>query len=142
MTDEPMDVEKVVEGLNAALPMQMRSALHFTWIAGTATGLEWQAVATKMESFGVEELEDVRHIIEKITALGGRPTAEVKAFDAVPLSNDGIERLIKNENATLEALRKVIPATGQEARSEALEHLLEHIIMRKQHQVDYLTRLL
>ena len=34
----------------------------------------------------------------------------------------------------------MIPASGQEARSEALEHLLEHIIMRKQEQIDFLHR--
>ena len=39
-----------------------------------------------------------------------------------------------------EALHAVIPHSGQEARSEALEHLMEHIIMRKQNQVDWLRR--
>ena len=40
----------------------------------------------------------------------------------------------------IEALQDVIPATGQEGRSEALEHRLEHVIMRKQEQVDALVR--
>ena len=30
--------------------------------------------------------------------------------------------------------------SGQEAASEALEHLMEHIIMRKQNQIDWLRR--
>ena len=34
----------------------------------------------------------------------------------------------------------MIPETGHEGASEALEHLLEHIIMRKQEQVDFLVR--
>jgi hypothetical protein len=42
--------------------------------------------------------------------------------------------------AAIEALQDVIPTTGQERRSEALEHRLEHIIMRKQEQVDALIR--
>jgi hypothetical protein len=33
-----------------------------------------------------------------------------------------------------------IPPSGQEPRSEALEHLIEHMIMRKQNQVDWLRR--
>ena len=40
----------------------------------------------------------------------------------------------------LEALHAVIPHSGQEAASEALEHLMEHIIMRKQNQIDWLRR--
>ena len=37
------------------------------------------------------------------------------------------------------ALHAVIPHSGQEPRSEALEHLLEHVIMRKQQQLDFLA---
>ena len=36
----------------------------------------------------------------------------------------------------------MIPETGKEGASEALEHLLEHLILRKQGQVDFLTRAL
>ena len=36
------------------------------------------------------------------------------------------------------ALHAVIPHTGQQPHSEALEHRLEHVIMRKQQQIDYL----
>jgi hypothetical protein len=40
----------------------------------------------------------------------------------------------------VEALQEAIEPTGREGRSEALEHLLEHMIMRKQHQIDFLRR--
>ncbi len=140
MTDEPMDIEKVVAGINRALPLQLRSALQYTWMAGSATGVEWQAVALRLQEFALRELDDARRLIEKVTALGSQATTDVASFDPVPLSNQGVARLIDNENATLEALREIIPATGEEARSEALEHLLEHIILRKQDQVDFLAR--
>lgn len=140
MTDEPMQVEEVIKRLNDALPLQMRSALLFTWAAGTATGLEWQAISSKMESFGTLELDDARRLIEKVTTLGGDPSADVAPFDPVPLSEEGLTRIIGYENDALDALQEVIAPTGQEARSEALEHLLEHVIMRKQQQVDFLTR--
>ena len=38
------------------------------------------------------------------------------------------------------ALQAAIEPTGREAASEAVEHRLEHMIMRKQEQVDYLLR--
>jgi len=57
---------------------------------------------------------------------------------------DGSEAMIRwmidAETEAIEALQDVIPTTGQEGRSEALEHRLEHIIMRKQEQVDALIR--
>ena len=39
-----------------------------------------------------------------------------------------------------QAVQAAIEPTGREAASEAVEHRLEHMIMRKQEQVDYLLR--
>jgi hypothetical protein len=44
------------------------------------------------------------------------------------------------EKEAIDALRAVIRHTGTEGRSEALEHLMEHLILRKQNQIDFLTR--
>jgi bacterioferritin (cytochrome b1) len=140
VAEEKMNVKKVIELLNVALPLQMRSATLYTWIAGTATGFEFQAVGAKLEEFGTFELDDARKLIEKVVALGGNPTPDVKGFQRFSLSKTGLGKIIKLETEALDALREVIPETGQEARSEALEHLLEHIILRKQDQVDYLER--
>jgi hypothetical protein len=60
------------------------------------------------------------------------------SFTADP--GEAIERLIAEEAETLEALQAAIEPTGREAASEAVEHRLEHMIMRKQEQVDYLLR--
>jgi hypothetical protein len=51
-----------------------------------------------------------------------------------------LDELIDGEAETLEKLQAAIEPTGREAASEAVEHRLEHIIMRKQEQVDYLLR--
>lgn len=140
MSKEPMKVEEVVRLLNLAIPLQMRSAALFTWAAGASTGIEGQSLGHKLEEFGRLDLDDTRRLIEKLTALGGDATTDVAAFEPVDASKDGVGRIISYENEALEALHEVIPATGQEARSEALEHLLEHLLMRKQEQVDFLER--
>lgn len=54
--------------------------------------------------------------------------------------SEAVELLIETETETIETLQDVIPHTGDDGRSEALEHTLEHLIMRKQSQVDYLLR--
>lgn len=138
--DERMDVPKVLDLLSKAIPLQMRSTLQLTWVAGSAVGVEFQSIAVKFEEFSQAELHDTRRLMEKMMALGGTPPTEVAPLEQIPSSVEGVERLIELENETLKALHAIIPATGQEARSEALEHLLEHVIMRKQHQIDFLLR--
>ena len=137
--DDKMDVPTVIRLINEALPLQLRSAVLYTWAAGAATGVEFQAVGKTFEEFGHRELDDARRLIEKLVGLGGDATTEVAPFEQVP-SKAGIDKIIRYENEALDALHKIIPETGQEARSEAMEHLLEHIIMRKQEQVDFLER--
>jgi bacterioferritin len=138
--EERMDVEQQVEALNRALRLQHRSVLEYSLVAGSVIGVEYQAHADKMKAHAVLELEDATRLVEKITALGGAPTAEVAdvSFTADPA--DAIDKLIDDEAETLEALQAAIEPTGREAASEAVEHRLEHMIMRKQEQVDYLLR--
>lgn len=135
-----MKVDKVLDLLNVALPLQMRSAALYTWAAGGATGFDLQAVGPKLEQFGRLEIDDARRLVEKIVALGGNATTDVAPYDVFELTPAGVGRIIELENEVLDALHAVIPETGQEARSEALEHLLEHVIMRKQEQIDFLER--
>ena len=53
---------------------------------------------------------------------------------------DAVGWLIETEEEAIDALQAAIEPTGREGRSEALEHTLEHLIMRKQNQVDFLLR--
>jgi bacterioferritin (cytochrome b1) len=88
----------------------------------------------------LSELEDATRLVEKIAALGGEPTTDVAPINFTADPGEAIERLIADEGETLEALQAAIEPTGREAASEAVEHRLEHMIMRKQEQVDYLLR--
>ncbi len=140
MAEEKMDVEQQIECLNRALRLQHRSVLHYSLVAGSVIGLEYQAHAQKMRDHSLSELEDATRLVEKITALGGEPTTEVAPIGFTADPGEALERLIESEGETLEALQAAIEPTGREAASEAVEHRLEHIIMRKQEQVDYLLR--
>ena len=140
MADERMDVEKQIECLNRALRLQHRSVLHYSLVAGSVIGLEYQAHAEKMREHAASELEDATRLVEKITALGGEPTTDVAEMKFVSDPAKALDELIDAEAETLEALQAAIEPTGREAASEAVEHRLEHIIMRKQEQVDYLLR--
>jgi bacterioferritin (cytochrome b1) len=137
---DPMDVENVIRCLNEALELQHRSVIQFNLASGSMLGLEVQAVTGELWAFAQAELDDTRRIVEKIAALGGDPTAKVAtvSWDQDPRAL--LDSLIENEDEAIAALHAVIPHTGQEPRSEALEHLMEHLIMRKQNQVDWLRR--
>jgi bacterioferritin (cytochrome b1) len=137
---DPMDVERVLEALNKALALQQRSVLQFTMGAGSMFGLEFQAVGTELWLFACAELEDTKLLVEKITALGGDPSVAVAELRWHDDPGASVDALIESEDEAIAALHAVIPYSGQEPRSEALEHLMEHLIMRKQNQVDWLRR--
>lgn len=61
-------------------------------------------------------------------------------FQSLGEPGKAVEWPISSEEETIEALQAAIEPTGREGRSEALEHALEHLIMRKQNQVDFLVR--
>jgi bacterioferritin len=138
--DETMDVEEQIECLNRALRLQHRSVIQYSLVAGSVIGLEYQAHADKMKKHALSELEDATRLVEKITALGGEPTTELAPLGFTASPSEALEGLIENEGEALEALQAAIEPTGREAASEAVEHRLEHMIMRKQEQVDYLLR--
>ena len=138
--EETMDVEEQVRCLNIALALQHRSVLNYWIVAGSVIGLEFQAHADKMRDHSLSELEDATRLVEKVTALGGEPTTDVAPLEFVADPAEALDRLIEAENEALEALQAAIEPTGREAASEAVEHRLEHMIMRKQEQVDYLLR--
>lgn len=137
-----MDVEAVLAGLRSAVSLQSRAALEATAVAGSLRGVQWQPVSTLLWSFATEELADLRRLIEKLTALGGAASAASAAFELAADPEAAVASLIDHECEAVAALHAIIPATGQEPRSEALEHRLEHMIMRKQEQVDTLRRIL
>jgi bacterioferritin (cytochrome b1) len=138
--DERLDVEQAVERLNAALALQYRSALQYALLAGGMLGYAHQALREPLAEAAAAELEDVRLLVEKIAALGGDPTTEVAPLSWHNDSGQALDGLVENEGDAIEALQEAIEPTGREGVSEALEHLLEHVILRKQRQVDLLLR--
>jgi bacterioferritin (cytochrome b1) len=140
MPDEEMTVEEMVSALNEALALQQRSVLQYSLTAGSIVGLEFQAHADKLRDFALAEVEDAIRLVEKVTALGGDPASAPVEPDWEGDPVKALDRLIESERETLETLQAAIEPTGREAASEAIEHRLEHMIMRKQEQVDYLLR--
>ncbi len=140
--DDRMNVHGARQHLNGALRLQYRSVLEMTLVAGSLTGVQWQPLEALVWSWAQAEADDLRRLVQKIVALGGRPVAEPAAFDAIAEPESALGTLLDHECEAVAALHAVIPETGQEPRSEALEHLVEHLIMRKQEQVDTLRRAL
>lgn len=137
-----MDVEAVLECLNKAIRLQSRSVLQMTVMSGSIFGIEAQGVAGELWGFAREEVDDLRRLVEKVTALGGNPTVEVASYEWTSEPRTALESIAEHEEEVLDALKAAITPSGQEARSEALEHLMEHMILRKQNQVDWLRRAL
>lgn len=138
--EEKLDEKEAVKRLNAALELQYRSALQYSIVASSLSGIEAQAVGSKLTEFGDSELADARRLIEKIISFGGEPTTNVAELRFEENAEAALGWLAECESAAVEALQEAIEPTGRDGRSEALEHLMEHLILRKQTQVDFLNR--
>jgi bacterioferritin (cytochrome b1) len=138
--EEKLDEKEAVKRLNKALALQYRSALQYSIVASSLSGIEALALGSTLTEFGDAELSDVRRLIEKIVSFGGEPTTDVAQLSFDTDVKGAIRSLAEGEEATVEALQEAIEPTGREGRSEALEHLMEHLILRKQQQVDFLNR--
>jgi bacterioferritin (cytochrome b1) len=138
--DEKLDKDAAIAALNKALELQYRSVVQYTLTSGSLFGFEFQSLGDRFWQFARAELDDARKLVEKITSLGGEPAVAVADARWSGDPGDAVEWLIESESETIEALRASIEPTGREGRSEALEHLLEHMILRKQDQVDFLLR--
>jgi len=136
--DDELETEKVLATLSDALQLQARSILTMTQLAGTLHGLAGAAVKQQLRQFVLAELEDTYLLMEKHSALGGDLELNVPTVGVDRDPEKAINDLIDLECKAVAGLHEVIPHSGQEPRSEALEHLLEHMIMRKQQQVDFL----
>jgi bacterioferritin (cytochrome b1) len=142
MPDDPemMDEAAAIRSLNDALRMQYRSALQYMLAAASIGGLEYVGLAERLWKYAEADFADLRRIAEKIVALGGTPTNEVEPPQFATDAQKAVRAIVTGEREAIAALHAVIPHTGQEPRSEALEHLMEHLILRKQEQLDQILR--
>jgi bacterioferritin (cytochrome b1) len=138
--EELLDEGLAVERLNVALEQQYRSALQYSIVAASLLGLEAQGLSEQLKAFGDEELSGARELIEKVVSFDGSPSVKVAPLEFHADATEAIAWLIECEGEVVDALQESIEPTGREGRSEALEHMLEHLIMRKQHQIDFLRR--
>ena len=138
--EEKLDVPLAIERLNEALELQYRSALEYALLSGGLLGFEFQGLREPLAEAAGRELEDVKLLIEKITALDGEPTTDVAGFGWNGDPRSAVMAASSWAMSSSTALQAAIEPTGREGVSEALEHLLEHSILRKQRQADFLLR--
>src|ERR671921_2269045 len=105
---DPMEVEAAIEALNAALRLQQRSAIAYIHMAGTLVGFQFHGLAEEMSRFALAELDDARHLVEKITTLGREPTVDIAPIESHGDSEALIRWLIEAETEAIEALQDVI----------------------------------
>ena len=139
--EETMDVEAQIECLNTALRLQHRSVLMYSVTAG-------QRDRARVPGPRRQDARSTRSPSSRTppgwsrrsprSAASRPPMSRRSSFQADPAH--ALDQLVDCEGETLEALQAAIEPTGREAASEAVEHRLEHMIMRKQEQVDYLLR--
>ncbi len=136
--DDVMDVEAVREQLGRAIAQQAGSLVMLVLLAGALRGSSAAGLKDRLQAFAAAEVADTQRLVEKLTALGGQlQPCEVPAPPGPELV-PALQAFLDREARVLTTLHGVIGPSGQEAQSEALEHLIEHVLLRKQQQVDFL----
>jgi bacterioferritin (cytochrome b1) len=140
MGKPPIDPRATIDGLNAVLPLQARSALQLAIASGALTGLAGAALSDRLAAMAAAELAEVGRMAAKIVALGGEPTLKVAPLRWPSGTGAVLDWLAKSERETIDAFVKAIPDDADDAPGEAMEHVLEHAIQRKIEQVELLER--
>jgi len=140
MRKPPIDPQATIDGLNAALPLQARSALQLAIASGALTGATGAALSERLATMAAAELAEVGRLAAKIVALGGEPTVKVAPLRWPSGARAALEWLAKSERETIDALVTAIPDDADDAPGEAMEHVLEHAIQRKTEQLELLER--
>lgn len=139
MSDDAMDVEAVKKQLSIAASQQLGSLVSLTVLAGSLQGPMSIGLKERLHAFAVAEVTDAQLLVEKLTAIGGQlPPIEAPPVPSAD-AETALREFVEREEQVMAALHAVIPSTGQEPRSEAMEHLIEHVLMRKQQQLDFLS---
>lgn len=139
---EKTDPQKLVADLNAALPLQYRSALALAVAAGTIGGPIGVALSGELRRFAEHNVGDVERLAARITSLGGAPTTDVAPLRTSSDWRESLQALIDFEYEAIDALVEAIPAKADDAEGEATEHLLEHMVTHKRDAVELLERAL
>ena len=140
-SEERLDEERAIEQLNEALEVRSTARSSNSPSPRETSSASSSSPSDRFCEFAHAEQTDARQLVEKIAALGGDPSTEVAEAQLVAGDpGEAVDWMIESEGLAIEALQPAIEPTGREGRSEAPEHLLEHLIMRKQNQVDFLLR--
>ena len=139
---EKTDPQKLISDLNAALPLQYRSALALAVAAGTVTGPAGIALSAELRRFAEHNLGDVERLAARITSLGGVPTTDVAPLETAREPEESLRSIVAFEYEALDALVEAIAAKADDAEGEATEHLLEHMVTHKRDAVEILERAL
>ncbi len=134
-----MNTEMMIERLNDILRWEWRAVIQYTQASFLVQDV-WRSVYEPFFRKGAaESMEHVRHIGNKIVALGGRPTVE---FAEIHQSTELHEILQQALDVEQGAARLYTEALDMCAHDTPTRVLLENILMEEQQSVEYLERLL
>jgi hypothetical protein len=137
MGDDAMDVESVRKQLSIAVSQQLGSLVSMTLLAGSLRGAAYVGLKVRLGEYAVTEVTDTERLVEMFCALGG----ELQPVELPPPATDSataLKEFIERDKQVMASLHAVISSSGQEPQSEALEHLIEHVLLRKQEQLNFL----
>ena len=125
-----MNKEKVVQALNEALSLEYASLIQLLTNASYAEGMNAPILRDVLHEMASEEVEHAKQLLERLWALGAKPTTQVGRIQLAKTSTAILDTQIAEEEMAVKAyseLLKKFPRTDV-ALYETIEAILEDSI--------------
>jgi bacterioferritin len=134
-----MNTEMIIDRLNDILRWEWRAVIQYTQASFLVQDV-WRSVYEPFFRKGAaESMEHVRHIGNKIVALGGRPTVEFAEIHQATELHEMLQQALDVEQGAVRLYSETLEMASHDT---PLRVLLENILMEKQQGVEHLERLL
>ena len=135
------DVKELIEGMNEDLAAEYQAVVMYRTYASLVTGPWRQEMRAFFEGEIPDELGHAAFLADKIVALGGVPTTEVKPVPIPRTNREMLENALQAEVDTIERYTKRIQQ-AEELGEISIKVQLENLVVDESQHRDDIRRML
>ncbi len=115
MKRESMASQKLLDGLNKAIEMDLRATIQYMWQYVMASGLESPEVKEVFKEISIQEMKHSESFAERLYYLGGTPTTKTMPITVGGTLKEMLEANLKAENESIELCKEIIKMAIEES---------------------------
>lgn len=136
-----MASQKLLDGLNKTLAMDLRAIIQYMWQHVMAMGVEGVAVSGIFKDIAMQEMKHAESFADRLFYLGGKPTTKPLEIKVGITLKEMVEADLKAENESIEICKEIIKMATEEG-DPATRLLVEKILEDTEEHADKFARML